>query len=1153
MTDQKDGAPINVHISDPLENAKFKYPSNYIRTTKYTVVTFLPVNLFEQFHKLSNIFFAINMTLSLIPGIAPVVPITTVLPLIIVLTVAGIRDALEDYARNQADQKANSAIVTVVRDGQQIKVKSMDIAAGDIIYLTRGEQILCDCVLISTSIEDGTTYVETANLDGETNLKPKLSKTPLHTYFGSDLAKMKAGLKGRLVVDAPNFNLNKCEGQIVVRGPQQEIPSQPITIDNVLLRGCILRNCDFVYAIAVYTGVNTKLFLNLKPTAPKRSRLDLKLNKIIFVIFMLQQSLILIIASSAVSIRTEYLQKNFILSVLIDGESGGFFFIKTYMTYFVLFALMIPISLFVSMEFCKATQAKFMEWDVGMHTDISQMKARTSSLNEELSQIQYIFTDKTGTLTENKMLFAKCWISGQSYDELKNPGGLARQLRSIAGVEQAEMANFLKGLSLCNTVVIAEGEGGKLTYDGSSTDEVALVTCARTNGYTLCGRTSESISHQINNEKPITYKVETVLPFTAERKMMSIVLRDSNTDALTLITKGADSSIISNLDNDHPRNKEILPSAVATLKMYAEEGLRTLAFGTKEINSRDYAEWIKQWNTANLAMSDRTNLVHNACLAMEKGMVLMGCTAIEDKLQDEVAETIKFFLDAGIIIWVLTGDKRETAINIAGTSKLLDPLKDQLIILDNSERGSKTMSDLVRDAIATAKASKARNQKVSMIIDGRTIEAVEASAECSKLFEELSYFVTSAVCCRVTPIQKANVVSMFQKKGYTCLGIGDGANDVSMIQEAKVGIGVIGLEGSQAERASDYAIPRFRHLRRLLAVHGRYSLIRNSVLIQYSFYKNLAYCLTQFFFAFYNGFSGQTIYDSWVIVCYNMVFTLLPPLAMGLFEYDVRDDALLKHPELYGELRNPTAVRLSRATASLWAGLAIFQGICIFFGTLPWMENSDLGMWSSGTVLMTVIISIVMGQACVVFMSWTAFHFLSVFLSMASYLVFIFVYAVICWILHSTNYFMVPMHIFQEPALYLYICLWTFGLIGPEVAVIFIRRYYFATLQHQARRKFAKETTALEWMFSIVTKGIAGGELVDVEEEMSPTSPPGPGVASPHQHFVPPHSALGTTITSVADGNNLTEKLLPNESATSTNESPRQPPNPGGAARRLSI
>jgi phospholipid-transporting ATPase len=462
--------------------------------------------------------------------------------------------------------------------------------------------------------------------------------------------------------------------------------------------------------------------------------------------------------------------------------------------------------------------------------------------------------------------------------------------------------------------------------------------------------------------------------------------------------------------------------------------------------------------------------VHTASLDAESHLVFVGCTAIEDRLQDEVPETIHFLLKCGIVVWVLTGDKRETALNIAGTSRLLDPAADLVvqIDLDTVSKGTTAMQVLA-DAQTRVKEARSRGQKASFIVDGKSLEVILQDGTF-EAFRQLGLLVNSAVCCRVTPLQKASVVAMFQELGATCLGVGDGANDVSMIQEARVGIGILGLEGSQAERAADYAIPRFRHLRRLLSIHGRYSLIRNSHLVQYSFYKNVVYSLTQVYYSFYNGFTGMSIYDSWVIILFNMVFTFLPPMVMGIFDYDVRESYLSKHPRLYAELRSPFAVRMSRASSLLWMTLSIYHSWVIFYGTLRGSLEDDqvqdgraLGVTGGGTVMMTVLLSVVIGQSAMSFLSWTWIHAASIVLSFAAYTAFVYLYAALPPKLNLAAYYNVPEEVYNHPGMWLNTVLWTCAIFAPHLAVLVIRRSFFSIDMHLARAGDHQVRKSLPW------------------------------------------------------------------------------------------
>lgn len=1048
--ESKEPRQLRCNAREP--NAHF--PNNYIRTTNYTLLTFLPLDLLQQFRKMSNIFFLINMVIALIPGVSPVFPATTIIPLIVVVGSAMLRDAYEDFQRYQSDRRANALKVKMVTPSGAVQsIESSQVSVGDVLYLERGTEIPADCLLISSAMEDGACFVETAQLDGETNMKPKQCKDILHKRFGSP--QLITGFSGAITCDPPGVSMHKWLGKIAC----PDVPEQSVDMDNFLLRGCIVRNVDWVMAVTVYTGIDTRLFRNLVKTPPKVSRLDQKLNKLILVILGVQQLIIVLISSLQLAWLDRPAGEAFYLKD-VEYDNGATTWVMGYLTYFILLSTMMPISLFVSLEFCKTVQAKLIDWDEEMIGKIGgkdgSPKARTSSLNEELSQVQYIFSDKTGTLTDNEMRFARCFAGDRPFDELDTQGNLLKFLEASRDVmAKEEVLNFLRLMTFCNTVIINTAPNGTLSYDGSSTDEVALVGAAVNNGDTLLSRTSDTMTVSIQGVIS-TVDVDTIMPFTPERKMMSVVLRERD-GTIRMYTKGADSGVMARLAPPvTPRDVQQRKNAQAFLDECANIGLRTLACGERIFSPEEYAVWKKQWDEACLTTTDdRDEKVHVAALEAEKGMTFVGCTAIEDKLQIQVPETINFILNCGIILWVLTGDKRETAVNIAGTSRLVDPKEDLLVHIDIEL--PTPIPQQLSEAINQIDAARQRNQKATFIVDGKSLEVI-LEPSTYPLFKELGLKATSAVCCRVTPLQKSRVVKMFKEEGFTCLAVGDGANDVSMIQEARVGIGILGLEGSQAERAADYAIPRFMHLRRLLAVHGRYSLVRNSNLIQYSFYKNIVYGLTQVFFAFYNGFSGQTVYDSWVVLFFNIFFTFLPPMVMGIFDFDVKASYLLEHPGLFAELRSPFAIRMSRASSFLWMVLALFHATIIFYGCYRGAMQNDIvkdgregGLWVSATTMMSTMLCVVTFQAALSFLSWTYVHLASILLSFLAYVLFIFIYESLPPSLDLADYYKVSSHTHETAAYWLNVLLWVGLFSFPQVAVAVIRRSWFGIHMHKAR------------------------------------------------------------------------------------------------------
>lgn len=349
------------------------------------------------------------------------------------------------------------------------------------------------------------------------------------------------------------------------------------------------------------------------------------------------------------------------------------------------------------------------------------------------------------------------------------------------------------------------------------------------------------------------------------------------------------------------------------LEAWSQRGLRTLVMGGRLLSAEEFASWNETFEEARSAVHNREELVAAAAEKLEGGLKLFGATAIEDGLQDNVPSTIKFLLDAGMAVWVLTGDKQSTAVAIGYSCKLLQ--KEMTLVIVNSGQAS-----VVRDRIEEA-LELPSGTTLGLVTDGDTLDVM--LAHCEVDFLELVNRCRAVVVCRATPLQKARAVATVQRRmGKICLAVGDGANDVSMLQQAHVGVGVLGHEGTQAARASDYMISQFQHLARLTAVHGRYSYVRVVTLINYSFYKNLAFTIMPLWFAIDSGFTGQTLHDAWNIVVYNMLFTSLPPFIMGLLEKDIDETTIMANPQAYARIASGSD--MSFRTVAVW----IANGFC---------------------------------------------------------------------------------------------------------------------------------------------------------------------------------------------------------------------------------
>uniref|UniRef100_A0AAR2KZJ3 Phospholipid-transporting ATPase n=1 Tax=Pygocentrus nattereri TaxID=42514 RepID=A0AAR2KZJ3_PYGNA len=813
---------------------KSKYSGNAIKTYKYNVLTFLPLNLYEQFKRAANLYFLALLILQIIPQISTLPWYTTLVPLVLVLGITAVKDLIDDLARHRMDKEINNRKCEVLLGGRFQEAKWMDIQVGDVVRLKKNDFIPADILLLSSTEPNSLCYVETAELDG----------------------------------------------------------------------------------LAWY---------------------------------------------------------------LYDGKSDtasyrGFL---SFWGYIIVLNTMVPISLYVSVEVIRLGQSKFINWDLQMYyaEKDTPAKARTTTLNEQLGQIEYIFSDKTGTLTQNIMAFKKCTIGGRTYGKSLSLADFSwnkyadrkfqfydgHLISCICSKKDAEMMEFFKLLSLCHTVMV-EQKDGELVYQAASPDEGALVTAARCFGFVFLSRTQDSITvSEMGTEN--TYEMLALLDFNSDRKRMSIILRFPD-GRIRLYCKGADTVIYQRL-NPSSKHKETTQHA---LDGFANETLRTLCLCYKDISAADYNSWAQKHKEASVAMSNREQALDSVYELIETNLMLIGATAIEDKLQDGVPETIAKLAKADIKIWVLTGDKKETAENIGYSCELLT---DDMQIYYGEDVNEKLSGRMMRrrnepdggrnkkakepfftgdgknaliitggwlNEILCEKKKKRRRLRLRRLgkrprptnpQDGQPADDWEKELR-QKDFVDMACECSAVICCRVTPKQKANVVSLVKRyKNAVTLSIGDGANDVNMIKTADIGVGISGQEGMQAVMSSDYAFAQFRYLQRLLLVHGRWSYIRMCKFLRFFFYKNFAFTLVHFWYSFFNGYSAQVAYEDWFITLYNVLYSSLPVLLVGLLDQDVNDTLSLRFPKLYLPGQKGALFNYRNFFISLFHG--IFTSLIIFF------------------------------------------------------------------------------------------------------------------------------------------------------------------------------------------------------------------------------
>ncbi|KAK9787844.1 hypothetical protein WJX73_000953 [Symbiochloris irregularis] len=1080
-----------------------------VSTTKYNLITYLPKALYEQYRRVANIYFTLVAAIST-TSISPVSPVTTFLPLIIVLGISMVKEAIEDFARYRADKDLNNRGVSVFDHASNSfkDVRWRDVQVGEVVKVTKDAFFPADLLLLSSSSADGICMVETINLDGESNLKIKASLDQTKGLEEAALSSFQAWVE----CEHPNASLYTFTGNLLVGPPSFPVETTcPVGQASVLLRGCTLRNTASILGVVVFAGHESKVMMNARRPPSKRSRIERQLDLLILGMFALLFTMC-IIGACCFALWTRRLMPNMWylapepgrVAAAFDPKRPAVAWFLSFVTSFVLYGYLIPISLYVSLEMVKVVQSSvFINMDRAMYHRESDTpaKARTSNLNEELGMVDTILSDKTGTLTQNIMEYFKCSIAGVAYGSgvteiersnarrmgvdaaklgdaadpaaavWRQPGFNFYDKRLVGGnwvneAHKGTIREFLRVLAVCHTVVPDGPEDpAKIKYQAESPDESALVVAAKVLGFFFHRRSNTTIMVQesVGDEvHELEYEILNVLEFDSTRKRMSVICRTPD-NRLMLYCKGADTVIYERLAPGNAMNEELKDVTRQHMEEFGAAGLRTLCLSYTKLEPEEYDRWQQRWVQAKQALQDRDALVAEVAEGIERNLILLGCTAIEDKLQQGVPETIERLAAAGIRLWVLTGDKQETAINIAFACSLLRSDMTQYIVSANlpevvaleeagkAEEAAALAHDMMLQQLSDALAEMQSVEQEgggdnALIIDGKALTYALAD-DVKHLLLAVGSRCQAVVCCRVSPKQKAQVTKLVKDRGDTTLGIGDGANDVGMIQQANIGVGISGQEGMQAVMSSDFAIAQFHFLEPLLLVHGRRSYRRIARMISYFLYKNLLFGLTIFF---YNGlcfFSGQILYNQYFMSLYNVVFTAFPPLLLGLLDEDVNRAMSSRYAGLYQY--GPKNKLFNAWTLSWWLANACYQAAIMFAMVITATQAVHAGrstgrpysLWQVGSILFTVVIITVHLQLASMLTYFTWIHHICIWGGIVVWFLFLIVYGSLPLYWSTDIYHMFREVLAPAPSFWLLIVVVPIACVLPSFLCLEISRH----------------------------------------------------------------------------------------------------------------
>uniref|UniRef100_A0A667Z776 Phospholipid-transporting ATPase n=1 Tax=Myripristis murdjan TaxID=586833 RepID=A0A667Z776_9TELE len=1040
-----------------------RYPDNRIVSSKYTFWNFIPKNLFEQFRRIANFYFLVIFLVQLIID-TPTSPVTSGLPLFFVITVTAIKQGYEDWLRHKADCSINECPVDVVQQGKVVRTQSHKLRVGDVVMVREDETFPCDLIFLSSSRHDGTCYVTTASLDGESSHKTYYAVPDTMAFTTEQEVD---SLHATIECEQPQPDLYKFVGRINIYKDREEPVARPLGAENLLLRGATLKNTQHIYGtVAIYTGMETKMALNYQSKSQKRSAVEKSMNAflIVYLCILISKAVINTVLKYAwqwspdrdepwYNHRTEIeRQRHVVIRAFTD-----------FLAFMVLFNYIIPVSMYVTVEMQKFLGSYFIAWDEEMFDEElgEGAQVNTSDLNEELGQVEYVFTDKTGTLTENNMEFIECCVDGNVYiphaicnGQILSAASSIDMIDSSPGGYRREHEDlFFRALCLCHTVQVKEEETvdgikrgihqGRPTsfYISSSPDEVALVEGMKRLGYTYL-RLKDSYMEILNKDDEIErFELLHVLNFDSVRRRMSVIVKSSSGEYL-LFCKGADSSIFPRVVSGK------VEQVKARVEQNAVEGLRTLCVAYRRLSPSEYEEACHLLTKAKLALQDREQRLAQAYDIIERDFVLLGATAVEDRLQEKAADTIESLHKAGMKVWVLTGDKMETAAATCYASKLFRR-STQILELTKKRTEEQSLHDVLFELSRTVLRQHCFSCSFDcldfgLIIDGATLSAIlkpnqEGSGNYREIFLEICRNCSAVLCCRMAPLQKAQVVKLIKasKEHPITLAIGDGANDVSMILEAHVGIGIMGKEGRQAARNSDYAIPKFKHLKKMLLVHGHYYYIRIAELVQYFFYKVLEEQLV---------YSTLPLYDTAYLTLYNISFTSLPILLYSLVEQHVTMETLKREPSLYRDIAKNSLLRWP--VFLYWTCLGVFDAVVFFFGAYFLFDNTTFtsngqmfGNWTFGTLVFTVLVFTVTLKLALDTHHWTWINHFVIWGSLLFYVIFSLLWGGIIWpfLNYQRMYYVFMQMLSSGPAWLSIILLITVSLLPDVIKKVLCR------------------------------------------------------------------------------------------------------------------
>ena len=814
------------------------------------------------------------------------------------------------------DREFNQTKYNILTPKGEKEVYSGQLKVGDIVRLSKDRRVPADCVLLWTSDESGSCFLKTDQLDGETDWK---CREPVN--FTQDVMSKEEmavfNYKVSLECSEPSNLIYEFNG--IFFHDETEINFESLRLKNTLWSNTVVASGE-CWGLIVYTGKETRSQMGIKNPETKFGRIDHEIN------FLSKQLFVFAMVMS-------------IMCLLLSGINIHGDWYVTLLRYILQMSSIIPISMRVNIDFAKLIYSRRINKDI----ELPGCQVRNSSIPEELGRIEHLLCDKTGTQTQNVMIFKQiCTNLGNFNKEVENelieyvrkniersPSCCSEYQNQGKKDKFAVFRDQVTALMVCHNVTPTQ-ENNERDLKAASPDEIALVKYSESLGYYLDKRNNSKceITNLCNQKEK--FQILYNFPFSSERKRMGILVKDLASGKYIFYQKGADSVIKTRVNH---LDKNFIEEECETL---AREGLRTLCIAQKVLSEDEFLKWDTEMKAAGKDYRNRDELEEKCIEKLEAKVDFLGITGVEDLLQDKIKEVIQTLKDAGIKVWMITGDKLETAKCIATATGLKKNTEKFFEIKDfSNETEFKFRIEEFE-----------RNPTDVMIIEGSTLEkvipekATKHNTHLKDMFLKAAAQAPCVICCRCAPSQKESItqgLKVLLKKGVA--SIGDGGNDVGMIQSSHVGIGIEGKEGKQAALASDFSVQEYKDVQKLLLWHGRLSYIRTALLVNFIIHRGLIISVIQLLFTVTYYYVSIQIYNGYLMLGYATLFTNFPIFAQ-IFIEDVNLEQAYDYPVLYKLLAKGRETSLK--TFLVWTWKSIYQAAVIMIGSLKFFENSFL-------------------------------------------------------------------------------------------------------------------------------------------------------------------------------------------------------------------